>query len=136
MIAMGGALWGRHDCSPGLLSRHPIDTVLQELQHREHQRNRLPRAMESKAATASCTSLSAVNYFQMQIEQAQRAHKLRSHYPNKSPQGSRPGGLFNHQGVLVTDTSDRDELVRLAYNSKFSLITPLVLDQKHRTKIN
>ena len=73
---------------------HPIDTVLHELQHRDRQRSRLLRAMESKAATASPAILSVSNYFQMQIEQAQRAHKLRSHYPNKSPQGSRPGGLF------------------------------------------
>jgi len=72
---------------------HPIDTVLNELQHRDRQRSRLLRAMESKAATASPAKLSIANYFQTQIEQAQRAHKLRNHYPNRSPQGSRPGGL-------------------------------------------
>lgn len=73
---------------------HPIDTVLHELQHRDRQRSRLLRAMESKAATASPAMLSVSNYFQTQLEQAQRAHKFKSHYPNKSPQGSRPGGLF------------------------------------------
>ncbi len=44
---------------------HPIDTVLQELQHRERQRSRLLHAMESKAATASPAMLSAANYYQM-----------------------------------------------------------------------
>jgi hypothetical protein len=73
---------------------HPIDTVLHELQHRDRQRSRLLRAMESKAATASPAGLSVANYFQIQIERAQRAHKFRSSPPNKSPQGSRPGGLF------------------------------------------
>lgn len=73
---------------------HPIDTVLQELQHRDRQRSRLLRAMESKAATASPAMLSVSNYFQMQIEQAQRAHKFRNHCPNKSPQGSRLRGHF------------------------------------------
>ena len=72
----------------------PIDTVLQELQHRDSQRSRLLRAMEIKAPSESRTSLSIANYFQMQIEHAQRAHKFRSkHHPNKSPQGSRPSGL-------------------------------------------
>ncbi len=55
---------------------HPIDTVLHELQHRDRQRSRLLRAMESKAATASPAKLSVANYFQMQIEQAQHAHKF------------------------------------------------------------
>ena len=55
---------------------HPIDTVLHELQHRDRQRSRLLRAMESKAATASPEKLSTANHFQMQLEQAQRAHKF------------------------------------------------------------
>lgn len=55
---------------------HPIDTVLHELQHRDRQRSRLLRAMESKAATASPAKLSTANYFQTQLEQAQRAHKF------------------------------------------------------------
>lgn len=92
----------------------PIDTVLQELQHRDHQRSRLLRAIENKAASESQTSLSVANYFQTQIEPAQRAHQFRSkHHPNKSPQGSRPGGTYN-KGVFMTDTQNRDELVRLA----------------------
>ena len=55
---------------------HPIDTVLHELQHRDHQRSRLPRAIKSKAATASPEKLSTANCFQTQLEQAQRAHKF------------------------------------------------------------
>mgnify|MGYP000994335810 CR=1 FL=1 len=55
---------------------HPLDTVLHELQHRDHQRSRLPRAMKSKAATTSPEKLSASNYFQIQLEQAQCAHKF------------------------------------------------------------
>jgi hypothetical protein len=74
---------------------HPIDTVLHELQHRDRQRSRLIRAMESKATIASPARLSVANYFQTQLEQVQRAHKFRNHHPNKSPQGSRPGGLFS-----------------------------------------
>lgn len=54
----------------------PHDTVLHELQHRDRQRSRLLRAMESKAATASPAKLSASNYFQTQLERAQRAHKF------------------------------------------------------------
>ena len=73
---------------------HPIDTVLQELQHRDRQRSRLLRAMEGKAATASQARLSVANYFQTEMNQARRAHKFRSHHTNKSPQGSRPSGLF------------------------------------------
>lgn len=42
---------------------HPIDTVLQELQHRDRQRSRLLRAIESKATSASQTILSVENYF-------------------------------------------------------------------------
>ena len=55
---------------------HSIDTVLQQMQQNDHQRSRLLRAMESKAATASPAKLSASNYFQTQLEQAQRAHKF------------------------------------------------------------
>lgn len=73
---------------------HPINTVLHELQHRDRQRSRLLRAMENKVATVSPAKLSVANYFQTQIEQAQRAHKFRSNHPSKSPQGSRPRGLF------------------------------------------
>ena len=73
---------------------HPIDTVLHELQQRDRQPSLLLRAMEGKAATASPARLSVANYFQTEMEQALRAHKLKSHYTNKSPQGSRPCGLF------------------------------------------
>lgn len=55
---------------------HPIDTVLHELQHRDHQRSRLPRAIKSKAAIASPAKLSTANCFQIQLEQAQCAHKF------------------------------------------------------------
>ncbi|MDR0217000.1 MAG: hypothetical protein LBJ15_23745 [Comamonas sp.] len=73
---------------------YPIDTVLHKLQHRDRQRSRLLRAMESKAATANPAKLSVANYFQMQIEKAQRAHKFEiKHHQNKSPQGFRPCGL-------------------------------------------
>ena len=57
---------------------HPIDTVLQELQHRDRQRSRLLRAMESKAATASPERLSVANYFQTEMNHALRAHQFMS----------------------------------------------------------
>lgn len=79
---------------------HPINTVLHELQHCDRQRSQLLRAMESKAAPASPAKLSVANYFQMQLEQAQRAHKFRNHYPNKSPQGLHLAGFFYESSDL------------------------------------
>lgn len=55
---------------------HPIDTVLHQLQHRDRQRSRLLRAMESKASTALAPALSVENYFQTEKQRAQRAIKL------------------------------------------------------------
>jgi hypothetical protein len=73
---------------------HPIDAVRQELQHRDRQRSRLLRAMESKAATVSPAMLSASNYFQIQIEQSQRAHKFEiKHHQNKARKVSDPAGF-------------------------------------------
>lgn len=115
---MGGALWGRYDCGPGLESRHPIDTVLLELQRKDRQRSRLLRAMESKAATASPAGLSVAIYFQTQIEQAQRAHKLRIHHQTK-PARFQTSQAFHSQRVLMTATFDRDELMRLVDNRLF-----------------
>lgn len=111
---MGGALWGRYDCRPRHESRHPIDTVLLELQRQDRQRSRLLRAMESKAATASPAMLSAANYFQTQLEQARRAHKLRNHYPNKSRKVPDLAG-FSHS---------RDRRHACAIPERFSSATP------------
>ena len=54
---------------------HPIDTVLHELQHRDRQRSRLLRAMQTEAASANTAFTSANNYFQTELQQALRALK-------------------------------------------------------------
>lgn len=55
---------------------HPIDTVLHELQHRDRQRSRLLRLMQSQAVTASKPSASINTYFQTELQQALRAMKF------------------------------------------------------------
>ena len=54
---------------------HPIDTVLHELQHRDRQRSRLLRLMQSQAATATTPAASLNTYFQTELQQALRAMK-------------------------------------------------------------
>ena len=54
---------------------HPIDTVLHELQHRDRQRSRLLRLMQSQAATAATPAPSLNTYFQTELQQALRAIK-------------------------------------------------------------
>ncbi len=54
---------------------HPIDTVLHELQHRDRQRSRLLRLMQSQAATAATPAPSLDTYFQTELQQALRAMK-------------------------------------------------------------
>lgn len=54
---------------------HPIDTVLHELQHRDRQRSRLQRLMQSQAATAAMPAPSLDTYFQTELQQALRAMK-------------------------------------------------------------
>ncbi|WKL16678.1 hypothetical protein QYQ99_03730 [Comamonas testosteroni] len=54
---------------------HPIDTVLHELQHRDQQRSRLLRRMQSQAATAATPAASLNTYFQTELQQALRAMK-------------------------------------------------------------
>lgn len=73
----------RSDIHEALLKLRAVGCVaslgieLQELQRQDRQRSRLLRAIESKAASASRSTLSVENYFQMQIERAPHAHKLR-----------------------------------------------------------
>lgn len=52
---------------------HSIDDVLQLMQHHDHQRSRLLRAMESKASSSSGSMLSIENYFQTEKQRAVRA---------------------------------------------------------------
>lgn len=56
---------------------HSIDSVLQQMQRHDHQRSRLLRAMESKAASASSSVLSIENYFQTEKQRAVRAIYIR-----------------------------------------------------------
>lgn len=55
---------------------HPIDTVLHELQHRDRQRSRLLRLMQSQVETDAKPSTSINTYFQTELQQAQRAMKF------------------------------------------------------------
>lgn len=57
---------------------HPIDSVLQQMQHHDRQRSQLLRAMESKAASASSSMLSIENYFQNEKQRAVRAINRRA----------------------------------------------------------
>ena len=54
---------------------HPIDTVLHELQHRDRQRSRLLRLVQSQAATAATPAHSLDTYFQTELQQTLRAMK-------------------------------------------------------------
>jgi len=54
---------------------HPIDTVLHELQHRDRQRSRLLRLMQSQAAAVAQPAASLNTYFQTELQQALRAMK-------------------------------------------------------------
>ena len=54
---------------------HPIDTVLLELQHRDRQRSRLLRLMQSQAAPVAQPAASLNTYFQTELQQALRALK-------------------------------------------------------------
>ena len=54
---------------------HPIDIVLHELQHRDRERSRLLRLMQSQAATAAQPAASLNTYFQTELQQALRAMK-------------------------------------------------------------
>lgn len=74
---------------------HPIDTVLQELQHRDRQRSRLLRLMQSQAETAVTPAPSLNTYFQTELQQAQREMKHTKEHRNAYPihRDLRPSGL-------------------------------------------
>ena len=57
---------------------HPIDSVLQQMQHHDRQRSQLLRAMESKAASTSGSMLSIETYFQTEKQRAVRAINRRA----------------------------------------------------------
>ena len=74
---------------------HPIDTVLHELQHRDRQRSRLLRLMQSQAATAATPATSLNTYFQTELQHAQRAmtHAKEQRYAHPFYRDLRPQRL-------------------------------------------
>lgn len=98
----------------------PIDTVQQELQHRDNRHSRLPIAIEKRAPSAIQKSLPIENHLQMQIENAPCAHKCRSGYHlNKKPARFQTKRAFFIATVLMNETSNRDELVHMTKNRCF-----------------
>ena len=74
---------------------HPIDTVLHELQHRDRQRSRLLRLMQSQAAATATPAPSLNTYFQTELQHALRAmkHAKEQRYANPFYRDLRPQRL-------------------------------------------
>ncbi|WP_145914957.1 hypothetical protein KV708_19845 [Comamonas thiooxydans] len=74
---------------------HPIDTVLHELQHRDRQRSRLLRLMQSQTATTATPAPSLNTYFQTELQQALRAikHAKEQRYAHPFYRDLRPSQL-------------------------------------------
>ena len=64
---------------------HPIDTVLQELQHRDRQRSRLLRLMQSQVEIDATPSTSINTYFQTELQQALRSLKTAKEQRHANP---------------------------------------------------